>query len=260
MEETVMSWMRFIAASLLIGSAGVAGTAYAQPFDAAVATLRTTEVHPGKNAVFEAALLKIIEATRQTTPDSGFATEVAAFGPGSTYYALSFYDKFSDVKPEPLLVDAFGQEEAARVVAMFAESVKSTRVQAFIPRADLSRLDEVADFEVVWTVLITVNPGMVPQYERYLEQVVEATEKIDSDRHWFTYGPSAGSANTFRIAIPMKWTDLDSSGMPIAERLTEAFGERRSQSIQESGRTAVAHVETLLTIRRPDLSYQPDAD
>ena len=255
-----MSWMRFIAVSLLIGSAGIAGTALAQSFDAAVATLRTTEVHPGKNAVFEAALLKIVEATRQTSPDSGFATQVAAFGPGSTYYALSFYDKFSDVKPEPLLAEAFGQEEAARVVAMFAESVKSTRVQAFIPRPDLSRIKETGDHEVVWTVLITVNPGMVAQYERYLEQLVEATEKIDSDRHWFTYAPSAGSANLFRIAIPMQWTDLDSSGMPIPERLTKAFGERKSQAIQESGRAAVAHIETLLTIRRPDLSYQPDPD
>ncbi len=259
-----MSWMKATAASLLIAQLGVwtgfASVAHAQSFDAAVATLRTTEVYPGKNAVFEAALLKIIEATRQTSPDSGFATQVAAFGPGSTYYALSFYDKFSDVKPEPLLVEAFGQEEAGRIVAMFAESVKSSRVQAFIPRPDLSRPNELGDFEVVWTVLITVHPGMAAQYEGYLEQLVAATEKVDSDRHWFTYAPSAGSANLFRIAIPMKWTDLDRSGMPIPERLTKAFGERKSQSIQEAGRTAVAHVETLLTIRRADLSYQPDSD
>ncbi|TDJ22273.1 MAG: hypothetical protein E2O54_09355 [Gammaproteobacteria bacterium] len=259
-----MSWVKATTVSLLIAHlamwTGIAGAAHAQSFDAAVATLRTTEVYPGKNALFEAAVLKIIEATRQTAPDSGFATQVAAFGPGSTYYSLSFYDKFSDVKPEPLLAEAFGQEEAARIVAMFAESVKSTRVQAFIPRPDLSRPNELGDFEVVWTVVITVNPGMAAQYERYLEQLVEATEKVDSDRHWFAYAPSAGSANTFRIAIPMKWTDLDSSDMSIAERLTKAFGERKSQSIQESRRAAVAHVETLLTIRRPDLSYQPDTD
>ncbi len=256
MHRTIQRVKRGVSALAVVGLLGGSAFGWAQTFEG-VATLRTTEVYPGKNALFEEALAKVIEATRQVTPESGFSTQVAGLGPGARYYSLSFYEKFSDMRPEPLLVQAFGDEEAGRIVAMFAESVKGTAVQAFIPRADLSRTRELDSFEVVWTVLITVKPGMADQYEEYLKQVVEATTQADPGRFWFTYAPSAGAANVYRIAIPMNWTDLDRRGLPIAERLEKAFGERRAAAIMEQGRSATEHVESLLTIARPDLSYVP---
>lgn len=90
---------------------------------------------------------------------------------------------------------------------------------------------------MVWTILVSVRPGMSKAYEDDLIQVVAAAAKVDQGRSRFAYA-SAPSVDA--------WLD-------------DAFGERRANAIREPGRAAIERVETLLTIARPDLSFHPES-
>lgn len=250
------------AATAVIGVLlSAAGSAIAQDATPALVSIRMVDVVPGKAAQFEAVLAKFGEAVRKVQPERGFGVRVPAVGgPGSGYYIYQFLDKASDLQQRAVLVEAFGQEEAAEIGAMLDEAVENTRVETFIPREDLSRRTELGDFEVVHVIRVDVAIGGAPAFEDYMHKLVEATDKVAQDTNWFGYSPGIGAGTTYRFAIPMNWADLDDPGMTIAQRLQEAFGDKEAAKILASRDAVVTQVQTALTVARPDLSVQPGGD
>lgn len=239
----------------------VAGSASPQDTTPALVSIRMVDVVPGKAQQYEAVLAKFREAVKKVDPDQGFGVRVPAVGgSGSGYYIYRFLEKASDLRQRNVLVEAFGQEEAAAIGAMLDEAVENTRVETFIPREDLSRRTELGDFEVVYVIRVEVAIGGAPAFEDYMHKLVEATDKVDKDSNWFGYSPGIGAGTTYRFAVPMNWADLDNPGMTISQRLEKAFGEKEAANILASRDAVVTQVETGLTVGRPDLSLEPGGD
>ena len=257
-----MNRLKKVAATAVIGVLLLAaGSAFAQDTAPALVSIRMVDVVPGKAQQFEAVLAKFGEAVKKVEPERGFGVRVPAVGgPGSGYYIYQFLDKVSDLQQRAVLVDAFGQEEAAKIGAMLDEAVENTRVETFIPREDLSRRTELGDFEVVYVIRVDVAIGGAAAFEEYLHKLVEATDKVAKDTNWFGYSPGIGAGTTYRFAIPMNWADLDNPGMTIEQRLQKAFGDREAAKILASRDAVVTQVQTALTVARPDLSVQPGGD
>ena len=166
-------------------------------------------------------------------------------------------DKPSDQQPRNVLAEAFGEEEAAATGAAFDEAIANTRVENFIPRADLSRTTELEPFEIVLVIRVEVALGRTQAYEEFMHKLVEATDKVAPDQHWFGYAPGLGAGTTYRFAIPMNWADLDNPGMSIAERLGKHFGEKKAASMLEENAANIVEVVDSVSINRPDLSVTP---
>jgi hypothetical protein len=246
---------------VLIIAGALTMAASAQDGGPGFVSVRLVETVPGKAAQFEAALKKYGEALQKVTPDRGMnVRNIGVGGPGNAYVVFTTMEKLSDQQPRNVLAEAFGEDQAAATAAAFDEAIAQTRVENFIPRADLSRTTELGDFEIVLTIRVEVANGGAQAYEDFVHKLVEATDKVAPDQTWYGYAPGIGAGTTYRFAIPMNWADLDDPGMSIPERLAKHFGEKEAAEILAANAANVVAVNTALSVNRPDLSVQPAAD
>jgi hypothetical protein len=213
---------------------------------------------PGKAAQFEAALKRYGTALKEADPDQPFIVRtIAVGGPGNRYVVLQPLDKPSDLRFRPVMVDAYGAEEAAKIGAAFDGAIAETRLETFLPRRDLGRPPELGPAEIVLVIRATVANGRAQAYEEFMHKLVEATDKVAPDVMWFGYAPGIGAGSTYRFAIPMDWADLDDPGMSIPERLARHFGEQEAAAILAANVENTVEVTYGISVNRPDLSIQP---
>jgi hypothetical protein len=235
--------------------------ASAQDGGPGLVSVRLVQTVPGKAAQFETALKKYGEALKKVAPDRGLnVRNISVGGPGNAYVVFTTMDKPSDQQQRNVLAEAFGEGQAAATAAAFDESIAQTRVENFIPRADLSRSMELDDFEIVLTFRVEVANGGAQAYEAFMHKLVEATDKVAPDQTWFGYAPGIGAGTVYRFAIPMNWADLDDPGLSIPERLAKHFGEKEAAEILAANAANVVEVNSAISVNRPDLSVQAAAD
>lgn len=221
------------------------------------------KINPGGQAVFEAFMTKYKEAVEKNGDDRTWAVSTNAIGPVTQYTISSLMPSFAalDNPPNPLasMAEAFGEEEAAAVLASLQGAVADINGRAWIARPDLSRPIESDDTPVGLTVLfIDINPGAAPTFETYVNQLVEASNKTD-DGNWAMFTGAPGAPSDYLVTFPVfKWADLDTpQGMPLRERMIAAFGERNGARMYGEGVASIENITTSLLRARPDLSRPP---
>jgi len=220
------------------------------------------EVNPGTAPMFEEFIRKYVEAAGKVENSPFWFADGPGIGPANTYSFARPFGSFGDLESEynPLL-KAFDQDEVTRLLGLAQQSIASSESAIYVARPTLSRPFPPQDKPPVATLSIrlTVAQGMNEQFEEYVQKVVEATDKVAKDVHWTMYSGGIGApANVYGVRIPMwSWAELDTSSMPIPERLVQAFGKREGEKIWESGQDAITNIETQLSRFRVELSHLP---
>ena len=169
------------------------------------------------------------------------------------------FDSYTELAEQRnVLIEAFGEAEAAKTFAMIGESVESLTSFIAIPRPDLSIAGPETDTpsEIVLSITITAKQGRTGDLEAYMGKVIEASKATAPDVYWntFSYG-LGGLANTYGVRINQNWADLDTPAKPIPARLNEHFGERNGERILAEGQDAMEDISYTVRRNRTDLSH-----
>ena len=219
------------------------------------------DVQPNSQQAYEAALVRFAEAHRKLDTKRYYFVSTQEIGSPTTYTFGRVYQNLSEMNEPSLnvMVEAFGEEEAAKIVAPLDGRVVSQRSMMYVFRPDLSPDpgDDAAQPVLINWLTVKIKPYGNAVYEAYLAKVAEATEKVAPEFPFATYSPAAGADNTYGFANPiLSWEALDEGpGMPVPQRLVEAFGAREAQRLLEERATVVESQSTVWVKPRPDLSY-----
>ena len=221
------------------------------------------KINPGGQAAFEAFMTRYKEAVEKNGDDRTWNVSTNAIGPVTQYTISSLMPSFAALgnPPNPLasMAEAFGEEEAATILASVQGAIAEINGRAWIARPDLSRPFESDATPVgITVVFIDVKPGGQTAFEAYGKQLVEASNKTD-DGNWAMATGAPGAPSDYLVTIPIyKWADLDTpQGMPLRERMIAAFGERNGARMFAEGVASIENITTSLIRTRPDLSRPP---
>ena len=180
--------------------------------------------------------------------------ESPGIGSLTTYSFARPFNSYADLADQsnPLL-EAFGAEEAAKAFALFGDSVASSQTATYIPRPELSILNDGEGAEVVLTLGISVNPGMQQQFEAWVKKFIAAVD----DRQFNTYQLGIGEGPDYVVRIPMKWADLDTQPAPIPEVLEKKYGKKEMQRLMADNQAAVSGIVQSVARIRADMSNIP---
>lgn len=240
---------------------GVVQAGEAQP---ALVSLTQINVAPGGQAAFEAYLRKAIEANDQVGSNFYWTATQTAIGDTTAYSIIRQVNSFAELAPpaQNALIEALGQEEAAKLLEAVAPSVATVNTGVWAHRPDLSRSPAARDTPatLLQTIILTTKPGTTREFEEYIAKVGEASRQLDSPLYWDFYAPAIGAGTDYGVAIP-RWSyaELDTPPTPIPDLLEEAFGRREATRLLEIGSETILQIETSLSAIRPDLSRQPAA-
>ena len=218
----------------------------------------TVKVKQGGGPMFEQAAAKFKAANEKLNMPTVFVTSPGIGANGMYTFAQPFnsYTELADQRN--VLIEAFGEKEAAKTYAMIEESVDSLSSFIAIPRPDLGIAGSDADGpkEIILSIAITAKQGRAEDLEAYMGKVVEASKAITPDLYWntFSYG-IGGPANTYGVRINQDWADLDTPAKPIPVRLTEHFGKRNGERIFAEGQDAIKDISFTVRRNRADLTH-----
>jgi len=219
--------------------------------------VRNVIVKPGAGAKFEEFIGKYKEAAEKINAPYYWLASQAAVGGGDSYdIVLQFSSWKAFDNPRDVLKDAFGANEAKRLWSLLEDSAVSTTTAAYTANPELSRPAPQSNQAEVAVLLIhlTVRPGMDMQFYEYAKKVKEATDATAPNLYWTMLMPDIGASGPL-VAIPISsWSDLDTSGKPIPQRLTEHLGAAEGFRVQAMGQAAVESLTTKVHRVRMDLA------
>jgi hypothetical protein len=219
----------------------------------------SVEIKPGSQGQFEEFIVKFKQAADLVgTVPTWFASSPGV-GQDNIYTFATPFKSFGELAEQrPILQEVYEAAEVTRLLALYQDAVVSTQTYLMHPRPDLSRSapPRESPAEISLTVGITVNSGMVPEWEEYVKKLIEATDQTAKDAYWNAYAPGFGATpRSFAVRILMNWVDLDIPNKPFPERLNEAFGKREGAKIFAAGEASVANIEYAIRRNRVDLSH-----
>ena len=228
-----------------------------------VAMNYTLTGNPGAQNRFENVISKAVEAHQQLDTKRYWTAFHHQMGNPRQYTLARTFNSMKAMDEEPLnaLMEAFGQEEVAKLVGD-AAVVGSVERGMWVERPDLSTAPgNGGGSELAIWLQVAVNPGEDERFESYLEKVAEATRQVSPDVGYTAYSPVFGLPNIYVFVVPTSYARLDAGpAMPVSERLREAFGEREARRLEAERGASAAASDTLLVKVRPDMSYQPPAE
>ncbi len=220
-------------------------------------TVNLFQVAVGRAPEFEQVSMKFKAAADKIKSPEYFGYS-AALGNNGLYAFVSPFNSYQEFATQQnVLAEVYEGEELAEIGQMFQDSVDSTDSYVIVPRPDLGIAGPEFETppEILLLIAVTVKNGMGPQFEAYLEKLVEATKATAPDLYYNAFQPGLGSGPIWRFGIAQNWVDLDTLGKPIPQRLTEHFGKRNGERIYQDGQDAIESVEFTVSRVRVDLSH-----
>ncbi|MDH3641660.1 MAG: hypothetical protein OES38_06170 [Gammaproteobacteria bacterium] len=211
---------------------------------------------------FEAVVKKAVEAHTQLDTKRYWTAFQQQMGNPRHYTLTRIFPNIGamDEEPRNALVEAFGEEEVAKLFTGDAV-VESTERGLWFERRDLSTAPSNAAGELSIWLQVGVKPGEEERFEAYLAKVAEATRQVVPEVSYTTFAPVFGSPDIYVFAVPTSFAQLDAGpGIPVSQRLREAFGEREAKKLEAERAASVASSATLLIRTRTDMSYLPPAE
>ncbi|MDP6734487.1 MAG: hypothetical protein QF877_17425 [Gammaproteobacteria bacterium] len=220
--------------------------------------LRTTEVLPGKVAIYERLLGMVREAQREAGWDGLSITHQVRVGTLGTYYTATRRNSWSELAP----VQLFNDNDLRKIRDLASESIRQATVQMFVLREDLGRPrpEGSGPSDFYRTLFVDAKRGAALAYEQAVQKLAEAHAKAGSGNYWIGMAPSTGSGSTYRFLLFGSWEPSGAPSMSNVEALTRAFGAAEGNRWLTQLRDSSVAGRTVLSINRPDLSYLPETD
>lgn len=246
---------------ILAGLSALILAAPVQAQDDSLVQVVTFEVRPGKNAQFEEAVSAFREASKAQGMENYWLSAQSVSG--SPIYRFHVEQSgWGDLSnPPPQMVEHFGEEEAARLAGLLADSVVSEHV-AFYRELANSSYAPADGFDVPPEGLIyidfTLNAGTAPMFLEMTEHQKEASMSMYPNNYFGVSMPEFGGAGPRTILILNSFSDLDTPTLAPQQRLIEHFGEAEGGRLIELAAQSIVSFEPQLFRTRPDLNYQPE--
>lgn len=247
-----------VAATLFVACAGAED---AQP-PMRVVRVFQADVEPNTQAAYEAVVKRFVAAHKQLDTKFHFTVSTEEFGSPTTYTFARFFPSFAamDEPQRNVLVEAFGQQEADKILAPIAGKVRSQSSAFWVERLDLSPASssEATPPQFIGWLAVTVKPYKNAEYEQYLMKVKEATEKVAPNAAYTVYSPGSNAGNVYGFANPLaNWAAMDTQNPTVPERLTQAFGAAEAKRILDARAGLIESQRNWTSRSRPDLSNMP---
>jgi len=226
----------------------------------------TAELQPNSQRAYEEVLKKFAAAHEKLDTKQYFGVSTQVVGSPTTYTFVSIFRSFADMDQAPtnVMVDAYGAEQAAAMVAPLDGKVWSQETGIWMRRLDLSPAQPENPEPPAMTnwLLVTIKPYGNAAYEAYLKKVAEATNTTNPDASFVVWAPGPGGDNTYAFANPVaSWAAMDEGGfLSVPQRLEQAFGKREADRLLSARAALVESQATYLSRSRPELSYLPEGE
>ena len=157
-------------------------------------------------------------------------------------------------------MDAFGEEEAARLGGLAAQSIESTHVAFYEPRLDLSHPPPEGSGppDALTFSDLTLNPGTAQQYVEMSLKTREASVAVLPDAHFIVFMPDIGADAVRVVGLVRSWSDLDEPFINPGQRVMQHFGQEEGGRIVAQAGETISGFDVSLHRPRPDLSYVPE--
>jgi hypothetical protein len=227
------------------------------------------KVKPEKLADFQAITKKLTDANRKYNGDTWIAMETV-YGEGNVYQFTSIRKDYADIDKandaeSAALNKAFGKEVADKLGRDFQNCLVWSRSELRRRRWDLSRKAPtdaaeyaklIGESRVLRTTAVHIRPGHGAEFETFLKEMKEASEKAANTQPLFVSQVVEGTKGATYYVTALR-TSL--GGFDKNPTLREILGEEGLKKFQKMNAEDVDHAESTLLRFSPELSNPPEA-
>ena len=204
----------------------------------------TVTAHPGKGAVVEDFLVKI-KAAAEMTGDSRVVNvgQVSLGGSPNQYLIVTPFNDWAEMdawaKPGEMLVEAYGQDEAMKILEGGTSAVASIEnaVNRFRPEFSSTATAAPARPRYGQVVITDIDPGQQDAYELFLRSVKAAEDKAGVRRIRSSTVQGIASRH---IALTLTKSHAQRAALPgPPQLLRDEYGAERAHAILEGAQRAV---------------------
>jgi len=208
---------------------------------------------------YERLIRFVCERARQDEQTFSWTARAASGGQGASIAFITAAEGFAELTaredPADMIRRLFGEGDGNAVLEALGDCVESSSYSVARIREDLSnetRREDPAPIALVTHLRATPSGG--PGLEEMIRQVVGAASKADKARHYLTLQTVVGELRAWTVVqIVRDPAQLDRQPT-VPDLLAEAYGQNAGEKIYREGIACIEHVETELSILRPDLS------
>jgi len=224
----------------------------------------TQTVKPGMQMQYEEFIQKIVEAADKTGGAQNWYTfQVAAGAPGGQYGIVLPHDNWADkdawTNPMALLTEAFGEDDAAKIVrsGQLAMATSESVTGVLVPELSthLDRNDGIKKFYEVSTS--RVRGHLVNDYLYGVQKIREAEAKAAGSPPRTMRRQVQGERNVFTTATGYDSRAERDKWPAFNDYMSAAYSESEFRAIMEKVTAASARRTTIEVQYRPDLSHPP---
>ena len=226
------------------------------------------KVKPEKLADFQALTKKFVDANRKHNGDQWIALETV-YGEGNLYQFTSSRKDYADIdKANQTEMDAvnkaLGKELAEKMGHDFQNCLLWSRSELRRRRWDLSSKAPtdaaayakfIGESRVLRTTAVHIRPGHVPEFEGFLKEIKEASEKNANTQPLFVSQVVEGTKGATFYVSSLR-TSL--GGYDKNPTLPDILGEEGFKKFQHMNAEAVEQAESTLLRFSPELSNPPE--
>ena len=226
------------------------------------------KVKPEKLADFQALTKKFVDANRKHKGDQWIALETV-YGEGNVYQFTSSRKDYADIdKANEAEMDAvnksLGKELAEKMGRDFQNCLVWSRSELRRRRWDLSSKAPtdaaayakfIGESRVLRTTAVHIRPGHVPEFEAFMKEIKEASEKNANTRPLFVSQVVEGTKGATFYVSSLR-TSL--GGYDKNPTLPDILGEEGFKNFQHMNAEAVEQAESTLLRFSPELSNPPE--
>jgi hypothetical protein len=210
---------------------------------------------------YERLIRFITERARQDKETFQWSARVANGGSGSSIGFITTAEGFAELtsreQPDDMIRRLFGEGDGNALIEALGDCVESSSYGISTVRDDLSnetQQEEPAPLALVTRLRSTSTGG--PGLEEMIRQVIGAATKADKGRRYLTLQTVVGELRAWAVVqVVRDPAQLDRQGT-VPDLLAEAYGQNAGEKIYREGIACIEHVESELSILRPDLSNQ----
>jgi hypothetical protein len=218
----------------------------------------------GMENQFEEFVRKYKEAHDKVGTAGAWNTYTTVLGPENAYVFGSDFTSWKDLPTSAgPLVEAFGQAEADRLLALWASSAETSTSGTWVLRPDLSSdptAAEAVEAKYFYFQTVRVRTFQNDAFEEWCRRVAEANRKLLPGNPYWGYAPMIGGDNLYVFVVPVAdlaqidgWTDT------IEDRVEQVFGKAEHDRVVALAAAAVESVSDRIDVPRPELSRMPPA-
>lgn len=211
---------------------------------------------------YERLIRFIAERARQDKDTFQWGGRVSTGAEGRAISFVTRVDGFAELtareQPDDMIRRLFGEGDGNALIEALGEGVESTSYTVATIREDLSQAPP-AEGEAIPLALVTrlraTRDGVLGVAE-LIRKIGEAAAKVDEQRRTLVLQTLVGDLRGYAVVQAVADPAQLDQQTTVPELLARAYGQAEGEKIFREGTACIEHVETELSIPRPDLSNQ----